>query len=1678
MSEWIPTDGGANGCLLAWVRQSSFAKSVPGLLNDVTLLEQALNGSNGVKIQKSIELLKKLWDAHPELGPNPQKLLDKLAEFQADRTYYSNYRDHVGHSLKVFLLGLYLYDRCSPIRQAMASKTGSDKDFQRCWLAASGFHDVGYLIEHKPNLTDTKEWETVQNTLNDFYKFPISYTTALGLKKATEQTWCQRHRLHSPEIAAIEQIGFDGDIDLLLSIAEVTKSAKLGKNFREYYNFARQTGPKGSLRNSFHDHGILSAMVLLQGYQLLANRIEDLTNPRNNITHAKVQKIQELKTNLIPQKIETAASALALHNVDMTIWNEYDLTANGFWPEVYCVNLTDNPLGFLLILADTLQDWDRPLFRNLRPGEHVLTSDQVSLKIKENKLLIRYKLDEDRFRHPENDADSHFSKVKKELRSKLDGDDLERVFGYDTGNPKSGPEPGLKPGPIPEPNKPENSEPNKPETSEINKSENSEPNKPETSVTKQSESTDMMDDPGYQQAYRYLMDNHRHLASILGDQSASQTIDPSTLQNNQTIKKWIDHYRKKLIRKFAPTKRHLNSLNERLNRDPHVMSPWYIPLTCWDLLVHKRDDADNKNYSFQDIFREKNQCVVIGEPGCGKTVSIDSFCLAQAERVKNTKDTDTDTVERIPIVLAIKEMSDLSLHKALQARLVKSCGNMIDDDLFRAGLSLGVFLFLLDGVNEFIHLDGDPDKVPYRQLLNDLSGMTRDYPLNHFLVTSRSLNFPDHHFIANGFSIFALSKLRDDQIRDYGSKVLNQNHVKDFNLWLNDRDNMELCRVPLYLNMLCIATRGHSHFTPPANAGDLHERTLAHLRKNVVFSGDLKLIHFERILGQYAFATIINKGNQFLVEARLRTELQNYFSDKSKPYVNNLLEIFINHLGEAGLLRTNANGQPQQPREFVHQSFIEYYASRVLRDDVQTGSLSVLEQLLPNLETHDTISLFFSYYDSPSRSNLLLAVGKTNPMLMVRCLEKIHDRTPTQVPRETGFVRNAVKLLSVHTDEARRAFLRFAHIHREVESDLVKFLSKLQPSDWVWRDMAEESLRLRYVVPDPLLDPIIEASLEPHAFHDSPLQYLRFCLASDRCKVNIKQKILTQFRSWYEDYLNVRELDHAKAEKVGRFIASLLQDHPDIFDITKETIESWLHRGTLVQFTLATIYLCEKASKDEAFFKLVIPVLVNNTFIYLYRFGYYHGYQSTQLRNNLVGVLANNWQWVDAIQFKDLCYQAARTDFVLMDQIGNHPSLLDLLVQYYLSGNKDLESLVTITMGEDRNKAFVAAFCLSKIASKEKDARLLPLLENAITQISHASSIEVAINILVALNDGTETTQEQIPQTLNYFNVTIERLKKHAIKYTDTTFIDHGIDTEEWQLIRNLRACSKLPLLKRIVLDGLARRISSIEGSHVYEQINRYRTAIKKLLTDDDLYIQELMLTHLSVYSWSQGIIGSYKTASGKTDDSQALEEQCLEFVIKLSREYNKKGKVAYRHFPTDISHIFAAFRVLEPGNNPEMEDFTARHVHHLEPFRAAETLWFVNFSRPIYEFMEQSSGHHTNLDEMIYNIFSLDMDPETGAKILLSYLETASVDFLPIAQRLTVIGSKKVQKLAQQTTRSLFDKYLLKALKVDKEHGVSELIVKHLENQGRDKEAEEMAHFFEICREHARGGNLKPFAG
>jgi len=257
------------------------------------------------------------------------------------------YRDHFIHQFQVFLSGLPILDKhYASIKKAYSKKFSetSEIEIEFSWLLAATFHDNGYLVQK----FDT--W------LNSFFTVFLEIED-LPVKIDMSTLLLTRN--------------FQEYLDKLTSLYLCLNNDSSERWSYEGAHVIDQKIRKqltSSLINN-RNHGIISALILL-------DRIEKSVISR---------EISDYKEKFFSSVVFPAGLAICLHDKEILISED-----------IKPIDFNKDPLSFILIYCDTIQEWGRPIGssfidydnKGLRLTKYEVTKKRVSATITYDKIEV------------------------------------------------------------------------------------------------------------------------------------------------------------------------------------------------------------------------------------------------------------------------------------------------------------------------------------------------------------------------------------------------------------------------------------------------------------------------------------------------------------------------------------------------------------------------------------------------------------------------------------------------------------------------------------------------------------------------------------------------------------------------------------------------------------------------------------------------------------------------------------------------------------------------------------------------------------------------------------------------------------------------------------------------------------------------------------------------------------------------------------------------------------------------------------------------------------------------------------------------------------------------------------------------------------------------------------------
>lgn len=348
---------GINQQLIDWACKSDLYKKALGEHFEKTndLLDQALGPNETYRYMATYELMKNIWETHPELGINPEYKL--LSESEYGGEFYSSYRDHMTHMFKVFILGGFLFDKHPRIKVAFEKKGYDVDSFISAWILTALYHDIGYLIEKGDG--EGESAQIVYKQFNNSLSLPLTRLFPKVFQAAGETAQQKKQNLYPAKIDAITSLE-----SKLVEFNGYGCKVRLSQDpdanpIETYFNKQKTIGRE----RSYYDHGIIGACIMLFAWDsvctyLKAINVDKFYNGKQEIEMFRASMAQATLC------VKDAARAVALHNIKKDL-NEVaiqNLYARNVTISDFCIPLDEEPLAYLLRLCDEIQCWDRQRF--------------------------------------------------------------------------------------------------------------------------------------------------------------------------------------------------------------------------------------------------------------------------------------------------------------------------------------------------------------------------------------------------------------------------------------------------------------------------------------------------------------------------------------------------------------------------------------------------------------------------------------------------------------------------------------------------------------------------------------------------------------------------------------------------------------------------------------------------------------------------------------------------------------------------------------------------------------------------------------------------------------------------------------------------------------------------------------------------------------------------------------------------------------------------------------------------------------------------------------------------------------------------------------------------------------------------------------------------------------------
>lgn len=331
------------------------------------------------------------------LGFDCSKLNGLLSKYEQTGKFYKLYRGHLLHQLRVYLTGIYLMNSNGEIRDKLVGAYGNDDKVLKIWTIASLTHDWGYVFEWGNPAFLTQHNESLQ-VLNEFTTDPISlFFTKVGSKFLPKQkeNILRGASINLGQVTSLSNIKNNVEVKAAFNTIEnYAQLTNIGgdslSGLQSYYDFVRNYAAEGR-ETTYCDHGIVSAYILLWLAHLNLLYKDKISSKIFTDTKTSMDCIEDAKQAF--DMAVSAASAIALHNIrphslemQDKAYDEYGLTLNNFK-----ITFEKTPLAYLLVLSDSLQEWERPSY--LAENDQDFQAQDMHMFVKNTDIYLCFPTD-------------------------------------------------------------------------------------------------------------------------------------------------------------------------------------------------------------------------------------------------------------------------------------------------------------------------------------------------------------------------------------------------------------------------------------------------------------------------------------------------------------------------------------------------------------------------------------------------------------------------------------------------------------------------------------------------------------------------------------------------------------------------------------------------------------------------------------------------------------------------------------------------------------------------------------------------------------------------------------------------------------------------------------------------------------------------------------------------------------------------------------------------------------------------------------------------------------------------------------------------------------------------------------------------------------------------------------
>ncbi len=350
--------------------------------------------------------------------------------------------------------------------------------------------------------------------------------------------------------------------------------------------------------------------------------------------------------------------------------------------------------------------------------------------------------------------------------------------------------------------------------------------------------------------------------------------------------------------------------------------------------LRRYNASDHETDEFLSVPRTRPRCVVIGNPGVGKSTMVQHVVH------KVSSNASASGQDFAPLVIQCKEFSSPDSSTFILESITRSMRENLQIDIEKETVSdvltLGRGFVVFDGIDEIID-------IGRRQLfVKAIESFASRYPLAPILVTARRVGYRKAPLDESEFSLYELDDFSDEQVEAYATKWFHATGRSDEErlAFLRELQSIPDVRVnPLMLSLLCALYRARGYI--PRNRRAVYQACadLMFQRWDSMRQIEQPMDHRHygtRLMQELALFFYRSQSAQGGVEERqLRRIITTFFTDTAsvESYeAARRAEDFLDFCADRAWLLTSQGTTDRGERVFgfTHRTFMEYFSAEAI----------------------------------------------------------------------------------------------------------------------------------------------------------------------------------------------------------------------------------------------------------------------------------------------------------------------------------------------------------------------------------------------------------------------------------------------------------------------------------------------------------------------------------------------------------------------------------------------------------------------------------------------------------------------------------------------------------------------------------------------------------------------------